>query len=106
MFVGDHDCVARSSMSRVKRALMDFLCRHTGHVLWRTGSARQNPSGSLELNASICLRCYKGGFVQGDYFKVAMTQTQFDIAVRDALVRAIAENHKAQQAAAPRIFVP
>lgn len=67
-FVPQHDCIGRFWMSARRRWWVDFLCWSTGHVLWRIlGSAVTNPSGSLDLYATICNRCGKGGYVEGDY---------------------------------------
>ena len=53
----------------LRRLVLDFLCRHTGHLLWRTGGRMANPKGSLDLNTCHCRRCYVWGYVEGDYAK-------------------------------------
>lgn len=60
-------CVGRPASWR--KHLADFLCKYTGHLLWRTGSIVKVPNGSLPLNAVYCRRCFKGGYVNGDYFR-------------------------------------
>lgn len=50
-----------------RRVWVDLVCRATGHLLWRTGCVRSNPTGSLDFNAVYCRRCFKGGYVDGDY---------------------------------------
>lgn len=51
-FVMMDECIGRSWMGRVRRAVADLVCRHTGHLLWRPGTVRDNP---------------EGGYVRGDY---------------------------------------
>jgi hypothetical protein len=69
-FVADHDCAGRTWRPRWKRVLADLLCRFLGHNLWRImGSQRTLPYGSLPLFATICCRCLKGGYVEGDYYR-------------------------------------
>lgn len=68
-FVWVNDCVGRTNREPWVRGWFDMLCRLLGHNLWRTGSVRTNPDGSLPVKASYCRRCFKGGYVQGDYFR-------------------------------------
>jgi hypothetical protein len=68
-FVADHPCIARSWMSAPQRWFADIMCRVLGHNLWRTGTIRVDVH-SLPLKTSYCRRCFKGGYVQGDYADV------------------------------------
>lgn len=64
-FVVLHNCMGRQSGLRGR--LLDLVCRLTGHLLWRPGSIVPSPEGSLDMFGSYCRRCYKGGYVRGDY---------------------------------------
>jgi hypothetical protein len=66
-FIVLDDCIGRNWMPRVQVALLDLVCRLIGHNIWRTGAVRQIDGGSLPLKASYCRRCFKGGYVRGDY---------------------------------------
>lgn len=67
-FVVMNDCVGRSTLTDAQRDAYDALCRQTGHLLWRVlGSIREAADGSLPVYATYCRRCFKGGYVQGDY---------------------------------------
>ncbi len=67
-FVDDIPCIGRSWMNPVQRWLLDLACRLLGHSLWQTtGSIRTLPGESLPLRASYCRRCFKGGYVKGDW---------------------------------------
>jgi hypothetical protein len=67
-FVADIPCVGRSWMNPVQRWLLDLVCRLVGHNIWRVmGSIRTLPGESLPLRASYCRRCFKGGYVKGDW---------------------------------------
>jgi hypothetical protein len=69
-FVADHDCVGRQWMPSIQRMFLDLVCSLIGHSLWRvTNSVRVISGGSLTHQASYCRRCFKGGYVQGDYAK-------------------------------------
>lgn len=61
-------CIGRQWMPWAQRAALDLVCRLIGHNLWRiTRSERHIPGMSLPLRATYCRRCFKGGYVQGDY---------------------------------------
>lgn len=65
-FVIQGACIARPRGWR--RVLADFLCKYTGHLLWRSlGSTVTNPNGSLPLYGTHCIRCWQWGYVEGDY---------------------------------------
>jgi hypothetical protein len=68
-FVPIENCVARTWMPRIQRWFVDLACRLLGHNLWRPGSVRPINGMSLPLKASYCRRCFKGGYVQGDYHR-------------------------------------
>lgn len=69
-FVPLDETTGRYCLSWWRRVLLDFVCRQTGHLLWRLhGSRRDNPEGSLPLNVTICRRCGLGGYVKGDYWQ-------------------------------------
>lgn len=64
----DHDCVGRPR--GLTRLFRDAVCWLIGHNPWRVmNSTRLPPGGSLPLFASYCRRCYRGGYVQGDYYR-------------------------------------
>lgn len=65
-FVVMFDCVGRPR--GLRRVLLDLVCGLTGHLLWRSmHSTVPNPTGSLPYYGVHCKRCFRGGFVQGDY---------------------------------------
>lgn len=67
-FVHVGDCVARPCPGTFKRWFVDALCRWTGHVLWRNLNSTYRPHGySLDHYSTRCLRCYRWGYVHGDY---------------------------------------
>jgi hypothetical protein len=67
-FVAVHECVGRTSMHSFTRIWRDFLCRRLGHNLWRVMNAAIMPKDlSLECYSTYCRRCYRGGYVMGDY---------------------------------------
>lgn len=66
-FVIMDDCIGRLSRPRWAKRALDLVCRLIGHNLWRTGAVRDNPEGSLPVKATYCRRCFKGGYVRGDY---------------------------------------
>lgn len=68
-FIVTDPCVGRLSRGLLANAWFDLLCRVLGHNLWRTGAYRPGHlcGGSLDVRASYCRRCFKGGYVQGDY---------------------------------------
>lgn len=67
-FVECEDCIGRLNMNRLHRWFLDLICRYTGHLLWRTDYRRTPKDGSLDVHATYCRRCFKGGYVGGDYF--------------------------------------
>lgn len=65
-FVETGNCIGRPTGWR--RVFLDLLCRTTGHLLWRNmNTARTLENHSLEVYGTHCFRCYKFGYVQGDY---------------------------------------
>jgi len=66
-FVVLNDCAGRGWQTPLRRRFLDLVCRLTGHLLWRTGAVRDDPQGSLQVRATYCRRCFKGGYVRGDY---------------------------------------
>ena len=67
-FVVVHDCVGRPTGWR--RILADAVCRWTGHLLWRVLRSEARVEGeSLPHFATYCRRCYRGGYVRGDYYR-------------------------------------
>lgn len=68
-FVPCEPCTGRAWMTPLERWWSDLCCRWTGHMIWRTGGQRENPTGSLPLNAVYCRRCLKGGYVMSDYYQ-------------------------------------
>jgi hypothetical protein len=70
-FIVTHDCMGRLWMSGWRKRFADAACKYTGHLLWRVlGSVYHKPDGhTLDLQASYCRRCFKGGYVQGDYIR-------------------------------------
>lgn len=64
-FVVMHPCTGRQR--GLRGCLLDVVCKLTGHNLWRSGSIVASPEGSLDCFASYCRRCFKGGYVKGDY---------------------------------------
>ncbi len=66
-FVALDVCCGRQGRSALRNWLLDRVCALTGHLLWRTGARRVNPEGSLDLHAVYCRRCFRGGYVRGDY---------------------------------------
>lgn len=66
--VMNDECIGRLWMPVMQRIALDLVCRLTGHLLWRIhGAVREVPGHSLSLRASYCRRCFKGGYVTGDY---------------------------------------
>jgi hypothetical protein len=60
------DCLARPGGWR--RVLIDLVCRWIGHQLWRNMHSEHRPAnGSLPLHGSHCRRCFRFGYVEGDY---------------------------------------
>ena len=66
-FVIFGDCADRPRGWR--RLVLDFLCRTTGHLLWRvhTNAGFKKDGDSLTHYTSHCRRCWQWGYVQGDY---------------------------------------
>lgn len=80
-FRPQHPCAARRWMPAWQRFLLDLVCRLIGHNIWRTNGLVDNPSGSLPLSASYCRRCYKGGFILGDYWRDVTAEVSRQLAV-------------------------
>jgi hypothetical protein len=60
------ECISRPRGWR--RIVLDVVCRLTGHLLWRSmNSTCLNPTGSLPYYGTHCKRCWKWGYVEGDY---------------------------------------
>lgn len=60
------DCFCRPK--GLQRVVLDAICRWTGHLLWRSASSVQFPADrSIPVAGSHCRRCYRYGYVQGDY---------------------------------------
>jgi hypothetical protein len=61
------ECTGRPSGWR--RLLADAVCRWTGHLLWRSlhNSGYRAPGDSLVHYTAHCRRCWKWGYVPGDY---------------------------------------
>lgn len=67
-FKVQYDCAGRGWMSAPRRWFVDLVCRLTGHLLHRVLTSTVNPDGhSLPHYATYCRRCFKGGYVEGDY---------------------------------------
>jgi hypothetical protein len=64
-FVHVGECIGRAR--GIQRVMLDLICRFTGHLLWRSGSVYRPPEDSLDVNTSHCRRCFKWGYVRGDY---------------------------------------
>jgi hypothetical protein len=59
-------CIGRleGSYGRV----LDAICTLTGHLLWRSHNAGfLPPGGSKPVHTSHCRRCWRWGYVEGDY---------------------------------------
>ncbi len=67
-FVVIGDCIARPT--RWRRMVLDAVCRWTGHLLWHSGSQITDPDGSLPLKSAHCRRCFRYGYVRGDYWLI------------------------------------
>jgi hypothetical protein len=65
-FIITHDCIGRPR--GLARVASDLLCKMIGHSIYRVmRSTAIVENQSLPLYASYCLRCYRGGYVSGDY---------------------------------------
>ncbi len=65
-FIVVGDCIGRPR--GWKRVVIDLVCRLTGHLLWRNlHTIHQQADGSLPLYGSRCRRCFKFGYIEGDY---------------------------------------
>jgi len=60
-------CIGRSCLPTVQRWLLDAMCYTTGHLLRTLKLYRDNPDGSLPVYATYCRRCFKSGYIRGDY---------------------------------------
>lgn len=64
-FIVQGECVGRPRGWR--RVIADFLCRHTGHLLWRSlHTTVPDPHDSLPFYGAHCKRCWRYGYVDGD----------------------------------------
>jgi hypothetical protein len=61
------ECIGRAWMPAWQRWLSDLLCRWTGHLLWRPGTSVVIMEHSLPHRVTLCRRCFKAGYVRGDY---------------------------------------
>jgi hypothetical protein len=61
------ECVGRLSGGYGR--VLDAICTLTGHLLHRnlTNAGFLPPGGSLPVHTSMCRRCFKWGYVEGDY---------------------------------------
>lgn len=67
-FVHNHDCVGRLGFNVFQKYFSDLVCLLIGHNLWRAGTVwPPDNDHSLPVKATFCRRCYKGGYVRGDY---------------------------------------
>lgn len=67
-FVADLPCLGHGAMPFAQRVLLSLVCRVIGHNLWRVmNTARKPDNHSLDHYGVYCRRCYRGGYVQGDY---------------------------------------
>lgn len=65
-FVVTGNCIGRPT--GWQRILIDALCRFAGHLLWRNMNTAYTPEhGSSDVYGTHCFRCYKFGYVMGDY---------------------------------------
>lgn len=76
-----------------RQFFVDVLCRYTGHLLWRSMSnaGYRAPGDSLTHYTCHCRRCWKWGYIRGDY-KPETPAPLTDQQLAEAVAKVIREN--------------
>jgi hypothetical protein len=99
------DCAGRGWMSAPRRWFADAVCRLTGHLLHRVLTSTVRPKDhSLDHYATYCRRCFRGGYVEGDYRQPALSLEDVERHVSTYIAKSLARNESGLAAELRRTF--